>query len=55
MIGYFYEEGFDNYRGISNLQVIAKLFERILCAKVTSHFDRNCLFVDQQHGFKSFV
>ena len=36
----------DNYRGISILQVIAKLFERILCAQVTCHFDRNCLFVD---------
>ena len=33
--------------------MIANLFERILCAQVTSHFDRNCLFVYQQHGFRS--
>ena len=43
----------DNYRDISILQVIAKLFERILCGQITSHFDHNCLFVDQQHGFRT--
>ena len=43
----------DNYRGIIILQVIAKLFERILCGQITSHFDRNCLFVDQQHGYRT--
>ena len=36
----------DNYHGISILQVIAKLFERILCAQVISLFDRNFLFID---------
>ena len=41
----------DKYRGISILQVIAKLFERVLCTQITSHFDCNRLFVDQQHGF----
>ena len=41
----------DKNRGISILQVIAK-FELIFCAQVTSHFDCNCLFVDQQHGFR---
>ena len=35
----------DNYRGISILQVIAKLFERILCTQITAHFDRNRLFI----------
>ena len=35
-----------NYRGISILQVIAKLFERVLCSQITSHFDSNSLFVD---------
>ena len=43
----------DSYRGISILQVIAKIFEPILCAKVISHFDSNCLFVDQRHGFRT--
>ena len=33
--------------------MIAKLFERILCTQITAHFDRNCLFVDQQHGFRT--
>ena len=34
----------DSYRGISILQVIAKLFERILCTQIASHFDRNMSF-----------
>ena len=44
----------DNYRGISILQVITKLFEIVLCTQITAHFDRNCLFVDQQHGFRTY-
>ena len=47
------QDELDNYRGISILQVIAKLFERILCGQITSHFDHNCLFADQQHGFRT--
>ena len=43
----------DNYRGISILQVIAKLFEQVLCSHITSHFDSNYHFVDQQHGFRT--
>ena len=43
----------ENYRGNIILQVISKLFERILCDQITSHFDRNCLFVDQKHGFRT--
>ena len=34
----------DNYRGMSFLQVIAKLFDRILSGQIFSHFDHNCLF-----------
>ena len=34
----------DNYRGITILHAIAKLFERILGSQITSHFDHNCLF-----------
>ena len=33
--------------------MIAKLFERILSTQITAHFDRDCLFVDQQHGFRT--
>ena len=43
----------DNYRGISFLQVIAKFFERLLFTQITAHFDRNCLFFDQQHGLRT--
>ena len=42
-----------NYRGISILQVIEKLFERVLCSQITSHFESNSLFVNQQHGFRT--
>ena len=40
------------YRGISILQVISKMFAKILLHR-TAHFDRNRLFVDQQHGFRT--
>ena len=43
----------DNYRGISILQVIAKLFEQVIISQIKSHFDSNSLFVDQQHGFRT--
>ena len=32
--------------------MIIKLIKLILWAHITSHFDHNCLFVDQQHGFR---
>ena len=43
----------DNYRGISVLSPIAKIFERILCADITKYFVENQLFSDSQHGFRS--
>lgn len=43
----------DNYRGISVLQQIVKLFERILAKQITHYFDSEALFCDQQHGFRS--
>ena len=43
----------DNYRAISILQPMIKVFERILAAKVVSYFVRNNLFCSAQHGFRS--
>ena len=42
----------DNYRGISILSPFAKIFERIISKQITSHFDENKLFCNQQHGFR---
>ena len=45
----------DNYRGISVLQPIAKIFERIIAAQVIDYFEeiQNNLFCTEQHGFRS--
>ena len=43
----------DNYRGISILSPIAKIFERILSADITEYFVENQLFSDSQHGFRT--
>lgn len=43
----------DNYRGISVLQPIAKVFERILAAQIVNYFDNNGLFCQEQNGFRS--
>ena len=31
------------------------MFKRILWTQITAHFELNCLFVDQQHGFSESV
>ena len=43
----------DNYRGISILQPIIKVFERVLAAQVVSYFEKNGLFCSVQLGFRS--
>ena len=43
----------DNYRGISILKWIAKLFERVFCSQISSYFDGNSLFVNQQHSLRT--
>ena len=43
----------DNYRGISVLPPISKIFEKILAKQITEYFNSNNLFVDSQHGFRS--
>ena len=43
----------NNYRGISVIPPIAKLFEKIISKQITAHFENSNLFFDGQHGFRS--
>ena len=47
------DDKLDNYGGISIFQVIVKLFQRVLYRQITSHFDRNCSFVDPTPRFQN--
>jgi hypothetical protein len=42
----------NNYRGISDLSPIAKIFEKILASQITNYFENNNLFTPHQHGFR---
>ena len=42
----------DNYRGISLLSPIAKIFEMILASQIEQYFELNELFHPSQHGFR---
>ena len=44
---------FDNYRGISVLTPIGKMFERIVSKRIVSYFEDNKLFTSDQHGFRT--
>jgi len=43
----------DNYRGISVLPPIAKVFEKIVSKRIIHYFESNKLFFSNQHGFRS--
>ena len=43
----------DNYRAISVLSPIAKIFEKLLALQILEYFDTNKLFYKGQHGFRS--
>ncbi len=43
----------NNYRGISVLTPIGKMFEKIVATQITTHFNINNLFFDGQHGFRT--
>ena len=42
----------NNYRGISVLPPISKVFEKLICLQITSYFLSNNLFFKGQHGFR---
>ncbi|KAK3092919.1 hypothetical protein FSP39_008861 [Pinctada imbricata] len=41
-----------NYRGISLLSVVAKIYSSVLNNRLTSHLEENDLLVDEQNGFR---
>ena len=43
---------FDNYRPISILPAISKIFEKIIYKQVFEYFVENKLFFESQHGFR---
>ncbi|CAF0946219.1 unnamed protein product [Brachionus calyciflorus] len=43
----------NNYRGISILPPISKLFEKLLAIQIEDYFSKNSIFFDGQHGFRS--
>ena len=46
------KQDMNNYRGISILPIIVKIFERILSKQITNYFINNNLFFRGQHGFR---
>jgi hypothetical protein len=46
-------EDINNYRGISVIPPIAKIFEKILATQIVEHLERNCIVTNDQHGFRS--
>ena len=43
----------NNYRAISVLSPIAKMFEKLLAVQITNYFETNNIFFGGQHGFRS--
>ena len=43
----------ENYRPISVLNIISKIFEKIINSRITQYFETNLLFQDSQIGFRS--
>ena len=43
----------ENYRPVSLTSVISKLLEHIVCHELHSHFDRNNVLTNVNHGFRS--
>ena len=42
----------NNYRPISSLSTLNKIFEKLLYARLSNYFEQNDLFVDNQYGFR---
>ena len=45
-------DNFDNFRSISTLPPVGKIFERIISDQILAYFDSNQLFNNAQHGFR---
>ena len=43
----------ENFRPITNVPVISKIIEKVVCAQVDSYMNRNNLYSPDQHGFRS--
>ncbi|CAF1037093.1 unnamed protein product, partial [Brachionus calyciflorus] len=46
-------EDVNNYRGISVIPPIAKLFEKIIATQIIEHLELNGILTSDQHGFRS--
>ncbi len=42
----------NNYRGISVLSPLAKIFEKLLAAQINDYFENNSSIYKGQHGFR---
>ncbi len=42
----------NNYRGISVLPVLEKIFEKILASQIVEHLEKNKILFEGQHGFR---
>lgn len=43
----------DNYRPITLIPVVSKIYEYLLKAQLYDYFEKNCLFMDNQYGFRA--
>ena len=43
-----------NYRPVSLLSVVSKVFEKLVNNRIVDHLEKCCLFCDFQYGFRSF-
>ncbi|CAF0837588.1 unnamed protein product [Brachionus calyciflorus] len=46
-------EDLNNYRGISILPPVAKLFEKLIHKQILQHLNKNNIISDDQHGFRA--
>ena len=43
----------DNYRPVSILPSFSKIIEKIVSNQLIEHFERNCLLIAEQYGFRA--
>ena len=42
----------ENFRPITNVPVISKIVEKVVCSQLDAYLNRNCLYSPEQHGFR---